>query len=399
MARSCTPPPLSDRKRIIADAHRRRSFAPARSPDAPTDSDEVEADLFENQDAMEVDESPSAGAARGRSRRQARSTGLVGMGSSRANGRSKPPETPERDAEGLVLPTWTPLAVPSTSSNASDASEPLPPTSDSDITVQRADHSSSRQAGPLATTSTVKTRVGPKTKPHTQSPPYNPSEEFRMSLDALRWLPPSAIPSGLIAAPPGLADGDRARTNRAISGNPDTIPNPGPSHKKQRFEVSERSTPSPSNAQNNSARISDGMYATEAARSKGKGKAREISPEVPAPDLYEDVEQTEHITEESLSPEVPPPPLPGDDFEETMSVDVEILDSEPERSPPTIASGEKAGLRSRAKVKPAWLDTSRRQLKPGQRYFVGKRPPPYPTQSQRVDKGKGRRTDLQVRPL
>lgn len=138
------------------------------------------------------------------------------------------------------------------------------------------------------------------------------------------------------------------------------------------------------------------MYVTEAARSKGKGKARELSLEVPAPDPDEDSEQAEHMPEELLSPEVPPSPLPDDDFEDKMSVDVEIIDSEPAHSPPTAVSGGRAGLRTQAKSKSARLDTSQ-QLKFGQRYFVGKRPPPYPIPSQKVDKGKGRKADTQVR--
>lgn len=111
---------------------------------------------------------------------------------------SGPVHTPERNPEDFALPTWTPLAVPSTSSNASESSPPSPPsTSNTHPTTLRSSRPSLRRAAMQATAKKSKAPAEPAAKP--QTAPYDPSEEFRFPMDALRWLPSSVIPSGLIA--------------------------------------------------------------------------------------------------------------------------------------------------------------------------------------------------------
>lgn len=80
MARSCTPPPLSDRKRIVADAHRRRSLAVASSSAFPkqTSASDDNQEQDPSEDEMSIHDTPSGNLNRGRGARRS-----VGGGSPR----------------------------------------------------------------------------------------------------------------------------------------------------------------------------------------------------------------------------------------------------------------------------------------------------------------------------
>ena len=143
------------------------------------------------------------------------------------------------------------------------------------------------------------------------------------------------------------------------------------------------------------AQASGSPRPTASTKIKGKGKARDVSPEVITLDSDEDEVRPEHtIPEVLLSPEVPHPPLPEDSFEDDMWADVETLHPLPPRS----VQKKSLGARVRqAGLSPAWLDTSRQKLKPGERYFVGKPPPEQPVPPRKIDKGKVRAAAAPVR--
>lgn len=156
MARSCTPPPLSDRKRLLAEAHRRQSLAlprPSFSHAAKSENDEES----DEADAMDIDESEKV---RGRNAKRGDDAlrsdvdeapgellalyhccsiapldvtyPCVVAGSSSitpAKPSREEPRTPEPPYASTRLPTWTPLRV----SHDSESSEE----SDSLITTSR----------------------------------------------------------------------------------------------------------------------------------------------------------------------------------------------------------------------------------------------------------------------
>lgn len=76
MARSCTPPPLSDRKRIV-DAHRRRSLGLASSSAFPkhTSASDDNPEQDDSEDEMSIDDTPSGNHNRGRGMRRSISGG------------------------------------------------------------------------------------------------------------------------------------------------------------------------------------------------------------------------------------------------------------------------------------------------------------------------------------
>ena len=73
MARSCTPPPLSDRKKLVANAQRRRSQASS-SVSRHTDGERDDGDSTDEDDAMEVEETLEETPTRNRSGKQSEDT-------------------------------------------------------------------------------------------------------------------------------------------------------------------------------------------------------------------------------------------------------------------------------------------------------------------------------------
>lgn len=297
---------------------------------------------------MEVDETPSAGAARERRNRRSR-------GFAEAAGRLEPPHTPERTASDSALPTWTPLAVPSTSSNASETSDPPPSASASDSTLRHPVPSSSRQEPPRRPLRTYTSNA----RRAAQLSTHRPSQGLHVTTKTPRQLSAEVKPADLLAS-------SRKTTTRRTD---DAQSQAGTSsvtlqRKRKRDESSERlGSPHhvPDDTHIHTPRVSG------RSRDKGKGKARDVSSDSLIIRSNQEIGAS-HSRE--LSPEVPPPP----EFEQFMHVDADDVDRIS-----TFSSG---------RPRSAWLDTPR-ALEPGIRYYVGKRPPPQPPSSQ-PDKGKGR---------
>ncbi|KIP05078.1 hypothetical protein PHLGIDRAFT_169234 [Phlebiopsis gigantea 11061_1 CR5-6] len=397
MVRSCTPPPLSDRKRVLADAHRRQSLALPR----PSFSHAVESENDEESDAadyMDVDESPSTERIWGRNAKRGGDSALrSGIDevpeagpSSRTYLKSSGsrPKTPERPHARTNLPTWTPLRVPH-GSESSQESDSLTATSRRDKQrVSRASIPSTYRDSH----GSPKTAPAPRPKSNT---PYNPSKEFRFPKDVIRWLPASVL-GGRETTPlqtKPVASPHKSVSNGQNHSGPPQRQSAGPSATSSGFKptsqahvavlkapkaIEDRAPRPQVKTHSNSG---DGWVKDLAAAlnrsfvnpdAKGKGKAR-LPPQNALSDSEESVEADPAQGDLLSSPAIPHPPLPEDSFEDSIWVD------EDDDPPRVLSSSTRRTLRrlplggSRAS---AWLRRLDNEdvFESRKAYYVGQKP-------------------------